>query len=88
MKFHFHTKLPTNDAYNQLLEDIEKTKCALEMAYTGLDSVVEPDLIDAYIYELNAVHKRYHFLLKEAANYNLLPPECLYQEPSVVTLTT
>ena len=49
---------------NALLSDLEKTKKALEIAYAGFDNVTEPDLIDCYIYELNAAQLRYQFLLR------------------------
>lgn len=60
---------------NSILEDLEKTRCALENAYAGFDSVTDPDLIDCYIYEVNSVLKRYKFLLDQAAKANLLPDE-------------
>ena len=37
-----------------LLEDLEKTKCELDTAYRGFDYVTDPDLIDCYIYDINA----------------------------------
>ena len=49
---------------NALLSDLEQTKKALEIAYAGFDNVTEPDLIDCYIYELNAAQLRYQFLLR------------------------
>ena len=51
---------------NALLSDLEKTKRALEIAYSGFDNVTEPDLIDCYIYEVNAIMKRYQFLMAQA----------------------
>lgn len=51
---------------NQLLYDIDKTKNALDSAYSNFENVVDPDLIDCYIYEVNAVQKRYKFLLEKA----------------------
>lgn len=65
---------------NSILADIEKTRCALENAYTGFDNVTDPDLIDCYIYEVNSVLKRYKFLLDQAAKINLLPEEELSTE--------
>ena len=50
---------------NALLSDLEKTKRALEIAYAGFDNVIEPDLIDCYIYEVNSVLKRYKFLMEQ-----------------------
>ncbi len=45
-----------------LKESIEKTRQALEIAYSGFNNAVEVDLIDSYIYEINALQKRYHHL--------------------------
>ena len=58
---------------NALLSDLEKTKKALEVAYAGFDNVTEPDLIDCYIYEVNAVLKRYKYLLEQAAAKETVP---------------
>lgn len=49
----------------QLLTDLKLTKTALDDAYSNFEQVVDPDLVDSYIYEVNAVQKRYHFLLKQ-----------------------
>lgn len=54
-------KLPT------LLEDIEKTRIALDIAYAGFDNATDPDMIDCYIYEINALLKRYAHLSKLTA---------------------
>lgn len=51
-------KLPT------LMEDIEKTRIALDIAYAGFDNATDPDMIDCYIYEINALLKRYTHLSK------------------------
>ena len=49
----------------QLLSDLKLTKTVLDDAYSNFEQVVDPDLVDSYIYEVNAVQKRYHFLLKQ-----------------------
>lgn len=56
-------------------DELAQAKYALENAYLGFDNVTDPDLIDCYIYELNAVMKRYKFLLDQAAEMDLLPEE-------------
>ena len=56
-------------------DELAQTQYALENAYLGFDNVTDPDLIDCYIYELNAVMKRYKFLLDQAAEMDLLPEE-------------
>lgn len=83
MKFYFSHTSPVNQTLsdeeirrNALLDDLEKTKRALEIAYVGFDNVTEPELIDCYIYELNSVLKRYNFILEQIGK--LLPvPETL-----------
>ncbi len=49
-----------------LKESIEKTRQALEIAYSGFNNAVEVDLIDSYIYEINALQKRYRHLTELA----------------------
>lgn len=63
MKLFSKKKKQQNDA---LLNEIRRTKLALESAYSNFENVVDPDLIDCYIYEVNAVQKRYKYLLKQA----------------------
>jgi len=73
MKFHFREKI--NPEYEEgpktlrelMLEDLEKTKCELDTAYRGFDYVTDPDLIDCYIYDINAILKRYKYLLDQVA---------------------
>ena len=69
-------------AHVELMQDIAKTKCALDCAYSNFDNVVDPDLIDCYIYEVNAVQKRYKFLLEKASRQNIPVPIALYTETS------
>lgn len=49
-----------------LLRQIKETQKALDSAYAGFDTVTDPDLIDSYIFELNALSLRYKFLLQIA----------------------
>ena len=37
----------------------------LEIAYAGFDNAIEEDLIDSYIFEINALQKRYNHLRKK-----------------------
>lgn len=52
-----------DDGYETLKSDLEKTSIELRNAYANLENVVEPDLIDYYIYQAKAVQMRYKFLL-------------------------
>ena len=57
-------KAPTvNCGYKTLQDDIKKTTNELQIVYNNLENVVEPDLIDYYIYQAKAVSMRYKFLI-------------------------
>lgn len=58
-----------------LRDELLLTRNALENAYAGFDNATDPDLIDCYIFELNAVMKRYKYLLQKAAENDPLPKE-------------
>lgn len=64
-------------AYDEchLLSELEKTKWALDSARSNFENVVEPDLIDCYIYELQAMQMRYKFLLEKAKQSNISAKE-------------
>ena len=49
--------------YALLKDDLHQTARDLADAYNNLENVVDPDLIDCYIYELSSVQMRYKFLL-------------------------
>lgn len=68
-------------------EELLQARRALEDAYAGFDNVTNPDLIDCYIYELNAVMKRYKYLLEEASRINLLPKETVDKTYTELTLS-
>lgn len=48
--------------------DIEKLKEKVSSAYSNLDNVVDPLLIDSWIYEINAAQLRYQFCLQQLKN--------------------
>ena len=70
MKSYFSKSSHVDKEDNSILSDIAKTRYALETAYAGFDNATDPDLIDCYIYEVNAIQKRYKYLLQEAAKMN------------------
>lgn len=59
--------------YALLKDDLHQTARALQDAYNNLENVVDPDLIDCYIYELNSVQMRYKFLLASIKKNGTFP---------------
>ena len=70
-----------------LRDELLLTRNALENAYTGFDNATDPDLIDCYIFELNAVMKRYKYLLQKAAESDPLPGKELAEAYRPLTLS-
>ena len=51
---------------NLILAELKRTRQALDNAYDNFQNFVDPDLIDCYIYEVNAIQQKYKYLLKQA----------------------
>ena len=49
-----------------LQDEIERVKLEMETAYSNFEQVLDPDLIDCYIYELKAIQTRYSYLIGKA----------------------
>lgn len=73
MKTYFSQSVGTDNRTEEdyepvaLRDCLEKTRQDLEIAYAGFDNAVEFDLIDSYIYQINALQKRYKHLTDLAA---------------------
>ena len=48
-----------------LRKEIERSRCAIDTARSNFEEVVDPTMIDCFIYELNAAQLRYQFLLRK-----------------------
>lgn len=48
----------------ELRAEIDRTRTTIDSARNHFEQVVDPTLIDCYIYELNAAQLRYQFLLR------------------------
>ena len=47
-----------------LLEGLERTKVLIDQAYSCFNRECDPDLIESYVFEINALQSRYSYLLK------------------------
>ena len=74
----FYTKKETPPKREEFLKKaIRDTEQALQDAYQGLSISDDPDLIDRYIYEVNAALLRYKVLLREMKSCEALPKETI-----------
>ena len=94
MKIYFSQKADTLQPVEEdfstlsLQEAIEKTRRALDNAYTGFDNAVEADLIDSYIYEINSLQKRYKYLTDLAGREPVAETKRLYQHSPIRALVS
>lgn len=69
-------------------EELDKTRYALEIAYAGFDNAIEPDMIDCYIFEINALLKKYKFLSDQAAEENIVLKQDSYPQSPIHALVS
>lgn len=67
-------------------EELENTRRKLELAYAGFNYAVDPDMIDSYIYEINALQKRYKHLCELASSKKHVSKEVSYEDTAVHAL--
>lgn len=63
-------QIAPNTAYTILVDELEKARYDLALAYDNFENAMEPDLIDCCIYQVNALQMRYKFLLTKAKQLN------------------
>lgn len=47
------------------MESMRATQSALSRAYDGFNRTADADLIESYVYEINALQSRYAYLLRQ-----------------------
>ena len=50
---------------SELLNEIWEIKCLLTRAYSNFNNSLEPELIEACVYEINSLQSRYAYLLRK-----------------------
>ena len=63
--FSFHRRRGTEDPERRaLLEGLGQTRALIAQAYAGFNAARDPDLIESYVFEINALQARYSYLLR------------------------
>ena len=55
---------PEQQERRELLEGLDRTKVLIHQAYSCFNRESDPDLIESYVFEINALQHRYSYLLK------------------------
>lgn len=48
-----------------LMEGLSQTRALIAQAYQGFNDARDPDLIESYVFEINALQSRYTYLLRQ-----------------------
>ena len=54
-----------DDERRQLMEGIRETRNQLNYAYAQFNTYSDPDLVDACVYEINALQSRYSYYVRQ-----------------------
>lgn len=65
IKPRWRRKAAIQDARRELLEEMAETRRLLNQAYQGFNAHSDPDLIESYVYEINALQSRYSYLVRQ-----------------------
>ena len=57
---------PLEQERRQLLQSLAQTRTLISQAYGGFNTTDDADLIDSYVYEINALQSRYNYLIRRA----------------------
>jgi hypothetical protein len=60
----FRRSAAESEEMRELRSSLEETKQQIARVYGWFDCADDPDLIDSYVYEINALRSRYNYLLR------------------------
>lgn len=56
-----------------LEESLSQTRLALAQAYAGFNAVSDPELVESYVYEIQALQSRYAYFLRRRKSLEPAP---------------
>lgn len=76
VKITSHRKKGTSTAgqeRQELLDGLTRTKILIDQAYACFNRESDPDLIESYVFEINALQSRYSYLLRRVRELDSSP---------------
>ena len=55
---------PRSPEREQLLQTLAQTRVLINQAYSGFNTAKDPELIESFVFEINALQCRYSYLLR------------------------
>ncbi len=78
-----HRPVASDPKLQELFTELSDTRFALAQAYVRFDNTTEPELVDACIFELNALQSRYGYLLRLVKESGGIAAAKIYSEGAV-----
>lgn len=66
---------PQQEERNALMEGLVRTRTLIAQAYSGFNTTHDPDLIESYVFEINALQARYSYLLRRVKELDGAPAQ-------------
>lgn len=63
-KLAFRRDDPNQEARRELMSSLAHTRTLINQAYGGFNTTSDSDLIESYVFEINALQARYSYLLR------------------------
>ena len=60
----FTKTLPRQTERQELMRSLTDTRTRINQAYGGFNTTSDADLIESYVFEINALQARYNYLLR------------------------
>ncbi len=57
----------------ELLQSLSATRVQINQAYRGFDTARDPELVESFVYEINALQSRYSYLLRRIKELEAAP---------------
>ncbi len=57
----------------ELMQSLNHTRTLINQAYGGFNSASDGDLIESYVFEINALQARYNYLLRRVKELESIP---------------
>ena len=64
---------PQLDERTELCKSLTETQVRIRQAYGGFNNCQDSDLVESYVYEINALQSRYNYLLRRVKALNPEP---------------
>lgn len=58
------TKKPHDSEREQLMQTLAHTRVLINQAYSGFNTAEDQELIESFVFEINALQSRYSYLLR------------------------